>query len=186
MIIKEVSEIGSKVIRTRAKEVKFLKSLMVKKTIKDLTDSMRKHGLVGMAAPQIGIGTRIFVTEIRKTPYRKDAELDKLRIFINPKIVSSSDKCVIGHEGCGSVSNGGLFGPVKRPEEVVVQALDSNGDKFHLEVSGLLARVIQHEIDHLNGVVFIDHVSDTRKLLGKTEYLKMEKENIKKKGIQGK
>jgi len=175
MAVKKTSEIGSPVIRSKTKAVKGIGNLKVKRVIKDLKDSMRKYGLVGMAAPQIGIGLRIFVTEIRKTPYRKTAELDQFRVFINPRIVSLSRKSVDGYEGCGSVASGGLFGPVKRSSSVIVEAWNERGDKFCFKASKLLARVIQHEMDHLDGVVFIDRVTDTKKLLGRGEYLKMAK-----------
>ena len=175
MSIKETSEIGSAVIRSKAKAVKSIRTKKVGRIVKDLKDSMRKHGLVGMAAPQIGIGLRIFVTEIRKTPYRKTAELDQFRVFINPRIVNRGGKLVYGYEGCGSVANGGLFGPVKRSSSVIVEAWNERGDRFCHKASSLLARVIQHEMDHLDGVVFIDRVTDTKKLLGRGEYLKMAK-----------
>ena len=82
---------------------------------------------------------------------------------------------VDGYEGCGSVASGGLFGLVKRPETISIQASNENGEKFELETSGLLARIIQHEVDHLNGVCFIDKITDTKKLLGREEYIKFGK-----------
>lgn len=174
MAIKKTSEIGNKVIRSRSKEVEKITSLRVKKIIVDLVDTMRHVNLVGMAAPQIGIGSRIFVTEIRKTITRKNiSKPDPLKVFINPKITKTSKKLVDGYEGCGSVASGGLFGIVRRPETVSVRAFDETGEKFELETSGLLARIIQHEIDHLDGICFIDKVTDTKKLLGRQEYIKM-------------
>lgn len=180
MAIKKTSEIGSKVIRSRAKEINKIFSVVVRKIITDLTDSMRDKDLVGMAAPQIGVGSRIFVTEVRKTKLRRDIKiLDSLRVFINPKIMRKSKKQVSGYEGCGSVASGGLFGVVKRHETVSVRAFDQNGEEFELETSGLLARIIQHEMDHLNGICFIDKITDTKKLLGREEYLNMRKKQLK-------
>lgn len=177
MSIKKVSEIGSLVIRSRAKKVKKINSVLVRKIIFDLTDTMRHINLVGMAAPQIGVGERIFVTEIRKTMLRKDfSMLDPLRVFINPKITKVSKREVNGYEGCGSVApDSGLFGVVKRPETISVQAFNEVGEKFELETSGLLARIIQHEIDHLNGICFIDRVADTKTLLGRDAYIALTK-----------
>ncbi len=107
---------------------------------------------------------------------RRDVSLvDPLRVFINPKIIKVSKKLVGDYEGCGSIAAGGLFGIVKRPETVSVRAFNEMGEEFELETSGLLARIIQHEIDHLNGICFIDRVTDTKKLLGRNEYLKMRK-----------
>ena len=129
-----------------------------------------------MAAPQIGVGKRIFVTEVRKTIIRKNiSKLDPLRVFINPVITNFSKKLVGGYEGCGSVASGCLFGIVKRPERISVQAYNQDGEKFELETGGLLARIIQHEIDHLHGICFIDKITDTKELLGREEYIKLNK-----------
>lgn len=176
MAIKPTAEIGSEVIRSVATEVEKVTGAKVRKIVTDLTDTMRATNLVGMAAPQIGVASRIFVTEVRKTLLRKDiSKLDPLRVFINPKITKVSKTMVEDYEGCGSVAAGSLFGLVKRPETVSVRATDVHGKEFELETSGLLARIIQHEIDHLNGVCFIDKVTDTKKLLGRNEYIKMRK-----------
>jgi len=150
MVIKQTTQIGSPVIRKKSRSVLRIHAKATKRIIRNLIDSMRHHGLVGMAAPQIGINRRIFVTEIRKTKTRKPDELDSVRVFINPKIVSRSRKQVGGYEGCGSVANAGLFGSVKRPYVVVVKALNEKGRKFKLRATDLLARIIQHENDHLD------------------------------------
>ncbi len=176
MIIKSATQIGNPIIRKKSKKVVDVRSPQNKKIIKDLVDAMRHHNLVGMAAPQIGANVRIFVTEIRETKLRKTdkkSDIDGLRVFVNPKITYFSEKKVSGWEGCGSVAESGLFAKVSRPETLVVQAFDSNGDKFTLEAKGLLARVIQHEIDHINGIVFIDK-ADTKTCMSRKEYLKMQ------------
>lgn len=172
MIIKSVTQVGNPIIRNKSKKVINIKSPEVKRIIKDLTDSMRHSNLVGMAAPQIGHNLRIFVTEIRATTLRKTNEIDKLRIFINPQIINASKKKVSGYEGCGSVATAGIFGKVSRPEKVTIQAIDENNNKFEHTAKRLLARVIQHEIDHLDGIVFIDKVSDKKSLMSKEEYIK--------------
>jgi peptide deformylase len=175
MIIKSTTQLGNPVIRKKSKRVVDFKSTGTKKVIKDLVDSMRYHGLVGMAAPQIGENVRIFVTEIRETKSRKHiktSDLDRLRVFINPKITSFSEKLASGWEGCGSVAESNLFGKVSRPDSLVVQAYDAKGDSFTLEAKGLLARVIQHEMDHIDGIVFTDK-ADTKTYMSRDEYLKM-------------
>ena len=158
MIHKKVTQVGTPVIRARSKTVSNSDTVEVRKIIKDLTDSLRHHELVGMAAPQVGKGVRIFVTEIRQTKYRKrnSTALDGLRVFINPKITSVSKTQKSDWEGCGSVASGQLFGKVRRPSSLAVEARNENGESFTLSARGLLARVIQHEMDHLNGVVFVD------------------------------
>jgi peptide deformylase len=173
MPIKKVSEIGSEVIRSKAKVVDDITSPMVRKLLADLTNTMRHENLVGMAAPQIGVGLRVFVTEIRKTKFRKNvSELDPLRVFVNPTLTKTSKRRVDGYEGCGSVASGGLFGIVKRPETISVRAFDEMGEEFELETSGLLARIIQHEIDHLDGICYVDKVTDTTTFLGREQYIK--------------
>lgn len=181
MAIKKTTQVGNPIIRKRCKAVKIsdIGSIAVKKTVRDLTDSMREHSLVGMAANQIGVDTRIFVAEVRKTGHRQkvaEKDLVPLLVFINPKIIKHSKKEVKGYEGCGSVLNGGLWGHVPRPEKVTVTAHNELGEKFVLETGGLLARIIQHEIDHLDGKIFLDRC-DSLSVMEKSEFKKM----IKKK-----
>ena len=171
MIIKNVVQIGNPIFGRKCKIVSKIWSAEVRKIIKNLTDSMRHYGLVGMAAPQIGVGLRIFITEIRKTKYRKDT--DKLRVFINPKIISASKKEVVIYEGCGSVAHSQLFAPVRRPMRVVVEAYNTEGAKFKLKADNLLSRVIQHEYDHLDGIAFTEKITDPRKIMSSEEYTKM-------------
>lgn len=180
MIIKSVTQVGNPIIRNKSKMVVSVKSPKIKKMIKDLTDTMRHSNLVGIAAPQIGQNLRVFVTEIKATKFRKPKELDKLRVFINPKITRTSRKMASGYEGCGSVAESGIFGNVSRPYEATVSAINEKGEKFTLGAKGLLARVIQHEFDHLEGIIFLDK-ADKKSLMSRTEYLKMIKKGRKKK-----
>lgn len=173
MIIKNVTQVGNKVIRSRAKEVRDVLSKETKRAIKDLVDSMRHHELVGMAGPQIGAGLRIFVSEIRVTKLRKGqgvSNADKLRVYVNPKITWQSKEKVAGYEGCGSVVSANLFGMIERPKSVVVEALDENGKPFKLKAENLLARVIQHEFDHIEGKVFTDS-TDPATYMSRDEYI---------------
>lgn len=174
MIIKETTQVGNKIIRAKSKAVSNPTSKTIRKIVRDLVDSMRSHGLVGMAAPQIGRGARVFVTEIRETELRKNVDVgspNALKVFINPRILSVSKKKVGDWEGCGSVAFANLFGIVKRPTSVTVEALDKKGNKFLLRADGLLARVIQHEMDHLNGIVFTDK-ADVSTYMSRNERLK--------------
>jgi len=161
----------NKIIRIKSKDVDDILSEETKKIIVDLTDTMRQKNLVGMAAPQIGYTLRIFVSEIRETKYRK-GRIDKLRVFINPRIIKYSKKLVGDYEGCGSVDMSNLFGFVERPKEITVIALNETGKEFKLNVGGLLSTVIQHEIDHLNGVLFTDKIEDTKKIMDSEEYIR--------------
>jgi peptide deformylase len=175
MIIKSATQVGNPIIRKKSKKVTDVKSAQNKKIIRNLVDSMRHHDLVGMAAPQIGQNFRIFVTEIRETKFRKKdkkSDVDGLRVFVNPKIVSFSDTEVTIWEGCGSVAESNLFGKVTRPESLVIEALNEKEIKFTLEAKGLLARVIQHEMDHIDGIVFTDK-ADSKTYMSRNEYFKM-------------
>ena len=169
MAIRKVIEAGDPRLKVNNKLISNFKSPKTKKLIKDLTDSMRKADLIGIAAPQIGENYMIFVTEPRNTKARKLGTADKLRIYINPKITYQSEKQNVIYEGCGSVSD---FGPVIRPEEVEVEAIDENGKKFSLRANGILGRVIQHENDHLHGIEFIQKVSDYGKIVVQAYYRK--------------
>lgn len=172
VIIENVIQIGNPILRAKNETVKKIDDKRVLKTINDLIDSMRHYGLVGMAAPQIGVNLKIFVTEIRATPSRKSESLDNLRVFINPKIIWKSKKEVIIYEGCGSVANGNLFGPVSRSEKIKIIATDILGKKVRLKAEGLLARVIQHEYDHLLGIEFVEKICDMKKVMSREEYLR--------------
>lgn len=172
MIVKRVSQIGEPVIRARAKPVALPVPPRAKKVARDLVDSMRHYGLVGMAAPQIGLGLRIFVTEVRETHARRGVSVDVARVFINPKIVHRTKAVRIGSEGCGSVAHAELFAMVPRARAVRVTAYDEKGRKFILEASGLLSAVIQHEMDHLDGLVFLDRLPDMATLTDREIYLK--------------
>lgn len=140
--------------------------------ITDLKDTMYKEGLIGIAAPQIGENYMVFITEPRETEFRPKDQADEFRVHINPKIVWESDDKIIIWEGCGSVTEVGIFGPVLRPRVVEVEAYDQKGDKFCFKADGILGRVIQHEMDHLLGVEFIEKVADYSKLKSLEFYLK--------------
>jgi peptide deformylase len=96
---------------------------------------------------------------------------DELRVYCNPKIIWRSSEQTELYEGCGSVLRAHLFGPVERPAIVTLQAQDVSGKTFQLKVNGILGRVIQHEFDHLQGVLFTDLVADNRRLLSQEHYL---------------
>lgn len=177
MVLQEVTQLGNPMLRAKAKPINAT-SKAAGKIVTDLIDSMRHHGLVGISAPQIGKGARIFVTELRKTKFRKKAQTDKLRIFINPRIRSFSKKQSKGWEGCGSVASANLFGITKRPASLLITAQDLSGATFELAAKSLLAQVIQHEMDHLNGKVFTDH-ADPKTYMSQTEYLRMRKKTAK-------
>lgn len=168
-IVEQVSQVGSDIIRAVAPPATFPLDAAHQQTITDLIDTLRSTPLVGMAAPQIGRGHRIFVTEIRQTPFRKVAP-EPLRVFVNPEIVAASDEHDLGYEGCGSVAHSDLFGQVSRPARVTLRYHDADGTMHEEEFSGLMARLVQHELDHLNGIVFMDRLHSSKSLMSGDVY----------------
>ena len=151
MSIRKVVKYGTPSLREPSKEVQKV-SQKIKVLVEDLLDTMYSQNGVGLAAPQIGENLRIFVIDVSTN----NEPLNPM-VFINPKIIKKSG-AVISHEGCLSFPE--AFTDVKRYANVMVKAMDRNGRSFVLEAKDgtLLARCIQHEFDHLNGVLFIDHV----------------------------
>ncbi len=165
MAVKRTIQIGDPRLKVENKVVNDFSSPVVKQVIQDLIDTMYKNELIGMAAQQIGANWKIFVTEPRETASRPANQADELRIYINPTIIKSSSEISVVYEGCGSVLKGNLFGPVKRPREITIEAFDKSGKKFRLTCDGILARVIQHEYDHLSGIEFTEKISDYKELM---------------------
>lgn len=130
--------------KTREVKVEELKSSKVQRLVFDMAKTMGVEKGVGLAAPQVGSDLRICTIRVGEESY----------VLVNPKIKSSSRKKDIFEEGC--LSFPGEFFPVERPLKVKVQARDLEGKKFKIKADGLLARVLQHEIDHLEGILVID------------------------------
>ena len=165
MSVKAVIQAGHPSLKKINKQIININLPKIKKLRKDLVDTMNKTGLIGIAAPQIAQNYMMFVTHPRKTKARSLGRIDKIRTYINPKIRKKKKKENIIYEGCGSVVKGDLFGPVSRSEEIEIEALDENGKKFRLRCDGILARVIQHEYDHLMGIEFLEKISDYKKII---------------------
>jgi peptide deformylase len=172
MVARKVIMAGDPRLKAKNKLVKDYKSPKVQKLIKELIATNKKAGLIGIAASQIGENQMVFITHPVNTKERKLGKTDKLRVYINPKITYQSKKQNVIYEGCGSVADGAIFGPVIRPEEIEVKAVDEKGQKFRLRADGILARVIQHENDHLHGIEFIQKVSDYSKIVVQAYYRK--------------
>ena len=111
--------------------------------------------MVGLAAPQVGIGKRIAIVDINATGMR---EKQQMQVFINPRIVEMADDHVDGREGCWSC--GSFCANVPRASRIVVEALDRDGNPVSFEPTGFTARIVQHEIDHLDGIRCIDRVPE--------------------------
>lgn len=120
---------------------------------------------VGLAAPQVGIGQSFIVYDIAARDDGRD-----LNVLINPRIVTSEGEIISENEGCLSVPE--FRADVKRAERILVEGVDRDGNPLRFEADGLLAIVIQHELDHLNGTLFIDHISALKRQLYKRRVIK--------------
>ena len=127
----------------------------IKQLISDMYNLMRKKDGVGLAAPQIGKNINLFVINV------ETQNLHKTTALINPKIISGSWRKSTEQEGCLSIP--GTFGQVKRPRRIKVKAINQNHQPIQFKATDLLARVIQHEYDHLGGVLFIDKMLEKSK-----------------------
>jgi peptide deformylase len=139
----------------------------------ELLDAMvarlRSLNGAGLAAPQVGVSVRVVIVEVRKTDVFPDRPETPLVELVNPAIVTSSAKRVLGWEGCFSVP--GIMGVVPRSSSVVVSFTTRSGSAVTQEFSGYAARVVQHEIDHLDGVEFVDRMTSMKSLTTVQNYL---------------
>jgi peptide deformylase len=162
MTLREIIFLPEPILRRKAKPVtKFDKELQT--LIDDMIETMRDAPGVGLAAPQINIPQQLAVVEYAEGEDDEETEEDappkpkKLYVLINPEIVKVSEEKVMGIEGCLSIP--GLVGEVERHESIQVRALNRHGSPVKLKVNGWMARIFQHEIDHLNGVLYTDHAT---------------------------
>lgn len=144
--------------------------------IADMFETMQKADGVGLAAPQIGLAIRLFVIDLNALSDDMPQYKDFLHAYINPKILEESEETETMEEGCLSVP--GIHENVRRPKSVHVTYLDEHLQPHDEWLDGFLARVFQHEYDHLEGKLFIDHISPLRKQLIKKKLLAMSKGKI--------
>lgn len=144
----------------------------LKRLVADMAETMYHAPGVGLAATQIDVHERVVVIDTSETH-------DKLQVFINPEIVWASEEKQVYDEGCLSVP--GVYDGVERPARVKVRALNEDGQPFELEADGLLAVCIQHEMDHLNGKVFVEYLSPLKRNRIKTKLVKEAREMDKEK-----
>lgn len=153
-MIREIRKIGDPVLRKKAKKVEKV-SKDTQKLLDDMIATMRKAKGMGLAAPQVGISQRIAVVEVEKEDAgQADAGETVLYQLVNPEVVKQSEDTWEHQEGCLSIP--GWRGDVERPNKIVVRALDRDGNRIKIEAEGMLARALMHEIDHLDGVLYID------------------------------
>ena len=146
MTIRPIRELGDPVLRTPADEVRaFDRELAA--LVRDLEETVDHPGRAGLAAPQIGVSARVF-------SYNVDGEIGHL---VNPTVVELSEEVQDGDEGCLSIP--GIWAPTVRAMHAVVEGFDVHGEPLRLSGTGLMARCLQHEVDHLDGKVFLDRLT---------------------------
>lgn len=150
-----VLHFGEEPLRTPSESVKEITD-DIRRLVDDMFETMNEAKGVGLAAPQVGVNVRLAIIDIGDDPL----------VLINPRIIKSSGKETC-EEGC--LSFPGLTEKVERAKKVVAEATNIDGARYEIEAEGLLARAIQHELDHLDGVLFIDRISKARKLQIKHE-----------------
>ena len=158
MAIKRIRILGDPVLREKAKPIESI-SKDVLRLIEDMAETMYEAKGLGLAANQVGELKRIFVLDLKQREGNPD-----LLVFINPEIISAEGD-LYEEEGCLSIP--GYAAKVKRKARVLIRALDREGKTFEMELEGLGARAVQHELDHLNGVLYIDYLSPLKKNLFK-------------------
>ncbi len=171
MTVRKLHLLGSPLLRQRAAPVAGVDEA-VRELVDDLFETMHAARGVGLAANQVGVARRVAVVDV--------GDDSPLLVLINPTIVGRGAEIETAEEGCLSIPD--LFGDVARPRTVTLEALDRDGRPYRVAASGYKARAIQHEIDHLDGVLFLDHVSAVKRGLllakwkkarkGKSGYLK--------------
>jgi len=170
----KIIQIGNKILRQTAESVSILDITKpkIQKVLKNLSSALNSQDdAVAVAAPQIAISLRIFAVSgkifkedsLNVTVDNAIPVIHPDLFFINPVIIKKSRTSKIIEEGCLSVS--GVYGNVRRAVEIMIEAHNEKGEKFTMRASDLLAAIFQHEIDHLNGILFVDKAKDLRKIL---------------------
>ncbi|EGY52662.1 peptide deformylase [Neisseria shayeganii] len=140
----------------------------IRRLVADMAETMYEARGIGLAATQVNVHERVIVMDLSE-------DRSQLRVLINPMIIEKNGETVY-EEGCLSVP--GIYDKVTRAENVTVEALNEHGEKYTLQADGLLAICIQHEIDHLNGKVFVEYLSRLKQDRIKTKMRKMEKHTL--------
>lgn len=152
MALRDVVKMPEKVLRRKAHRVMDFGDDF-QRLVDDMIETMRDEPGVGLAAPQVNASLRLIVIEYPEDDEVEDAQ-PSLFVVANPELKMLSTSTVKGIEGCLSVPN--LLGEVERAEEVIVEGLNRRGKKQTINAKGWLARILQHEIDHINGILFVD------------------------------
>ena len=176
MAIRPIVEVPDPRLREISKPVETVDD-DVRALVADMFETMYAAPGIGLAAIQVGVPKRILVIDLQDPPEEGGEPVKDPRVFINPEIVETSDEEVPYTEGCLSVPD--QFAEVDRPDRIRARWLDEKGVQHDEEITGLLATCLQHEMDHLNGVLFIDHLSRLKRQMILKKLDKQRKEQLK-------
>lgn len=171
MAIREIRYLGDPVLRESAQEVEEVDD-EIRALVEDMFETMYLAEGIGLAAPQVGISKRVIIVDLGEA----DEDQVGAVALVNPRVVEASRKTDKAPEGCLSIP--GIEDVVERPEKVTVEGLDPHGKLVTMEVSGLLGRALQHEIDHTNGILFIDRVSPLKRRMLMKKWHKLRAEEV--------
>jgi peptide deformylase len=166
-----ITEIGSPILRDRANSIVRREDPSLDRLIEDLIATAHAANGVGIAAPQVGNSIRLFIVASRPSPRYPHAPIMEPTAMINPKIISHIQELESGWEGCLSVP--GVRGLVPRYREISVEYRDRQGQMIQQELTDFVARIFQHELDHLDGILFPDRVLDSDHLITEEQYQKL-------------
>jgi len=182
-MIRKIVHIGNPALRQIADEVKRdeIKSPEIQNLIDDLIETMRDANGAGLASTQIAVSKRICVIEVKKNPrypYKPDIPLT---VLINPKVTFLTEDRINVYEGCLSVPN--MRGRVDRCPEILIEALDRNSDEVSFTSKGISAGTFQHELDHLDGLIYTDRMPDSSSLTSLEEFAEHYEDDFKQQVI---
>ncbi|WP_017316492.1 peptide deformylase [Mastigocladopsis repens] len=165
-----IIQLGAPILRQKATLVENINDEPIQKLIDDLMATVAKANGVGIAAPQVAQSCRLFIVASRPNPRYPNAPEMEPTAMINPKIIAHSTEVVKGWEGCLCIP--GIRGLVKRYQAIEVEYTDRNGKLQKQELTDFVARIFQHEYDHLDGIVFLDRLESTLDIITEQVYQK--------------
>jgi peptide deformylase len=176
MALLKIATIGNPVLRQRARELtrEELASAPIQRLVDDMIETMRDARGAGIAATQVHESVRVCVVEVADNPRYPYKPNWPLTVLVNPVVRPTTDETFLNFEGCLSVPN--LRGEVPRFTSARIEAWDRNGGTLEFSVAGLIAGTFQHELDHLDGKLFVDSVADTRSLCTWTDFERFHKD----------
>ncbi|HEX9079101.1 MAG TPA: peptide deformylase [Desulfuromonadaceae bacterium] len=170
-ILRHIAQLGHPVLRGATGAIEDPAAPAIQALIDDMLATMVEAGGVGIAAPQVYEPLRLFIVASHPNPRYPQAPAMEPTPMLNPELLWQSEEVEKGWEGCLSVP--GIRGPVSRSRSIGVRYLTRYGEPREEELAGFIARVFQHEYDHISGLVFLDRVASTRELISEREYLRI-------------